>query len=97
MEWTRANLRVDRTCLGVELPDALSRHHSAIVEAAYLQGLSFQERSLGEPQSEVQPGDEEQAAHGLQSLDEERSRGEIEGEVQTVDELQAAHDSHSSG
>ena len=69
----------------------------------YLQGLSSQERSRGESQSEVQPVDEEQAAHVLQSPDEERSRGEPVGEVQLVDERQAAHevhsahDSHSSG
>ena len=49
----------------------------------YLQGLSFQERSPGEPQNEVQPGDAEQAAHVLQSPDEERLRGEIEGEVRS--------------
>ena len=87
-EWARTNLKVNRLSLYVERPDALRHCQSATDEVVpYLQGgLSSQERSRGEPQSEVQLGDEEQAAHVLQSPDEERSRGEPESEVQPVGE-----------
>lgn len=45
----------------------------------------------------MQLGDEERAAHVVQSPDEERSRGEPVDERQAAHEVHSAHDSHSSG
>jgi hypothetical protein len=50
-----------------------------------------EERSRDVPHGGVQPGDEGQAAHELQSLDVERSRDVLQTEVQSVDGLHAAY------
>ncbi|HEX7425256.1 MAG TPA: hypothetical protein VF311_15415, partial [Terriglobales bacterium] len=97
-QWTRTNVRVNRLSY-TSRPDAIRRSQFATDEAVlYLQGVFSpdEERSAGEPQAEVQPVDEGQAAHELQSPDEERSAGEPQAEVQSVDELQAAHGVHSA-
>ena len=48
-------------------------------------------RSAGEPQAEVQPGDEAPAVHALRSPDGQRSAGEPQFEVQPGDEAPAVH------
>ena len=96
-EWARTNLKVKGHSLYVGRPDALSHSQFATDEVVpYLPGLSSQERSRGEPQSEAQLGAEEQAAHELQAVDE----GQAVHELQTAYELQTAHEqpcSHWSG
>jgi hypothetical protein len=77
-----------------EKTDVIRRSYfSADVTDSCLQGFSLgeQERFLGEPRSEGQPGDEVPAVRALSLPDEQHSAGEPQAEVQCGDEEPAAH------
>ena len=104
-EWTRTTqgfIDLLHLILKIGRTDAVAPGQFATDEAILFlqgQGVFSQEHFRGEPPAEVQPVDEGQAAHELQSPDGERSPREPRAEMRPFHELQAAHEppwSHSS-